>query len=57
VVLNKLDLPEAQQAADLFQQALGSQDVIRISALNKQGVQDLVARMRELLSRFDGQAS
>jgi GTP-binding protein len=57
VVLNKLDLPEAQQAADAFQQALAYKDVIRISALTKRGVQDLVARMRELLSRYHGQAS
>jgi GTP-binding protein len=56
VVLNKLDLPEAQEAAVAFLQAFGG-DVIRISALTKQGVQTLVARMRELLNRYHEQAS
>ncbi len=57
VVLNKLDLLEAQQGADLFQRALSSKDVIRISALTKLGVPELVTRMRELLSRDHGQAA
>jgi GTP-binding protein len=49
VTLNKMDLPAAQEAADLFAAALDTEPVILISAIKKTGIKRLVSRILELL--------
>lgn len=53
VVLNKMDLPGAPQAADAFAAALDAAPVLFISAVNKKGVKPLISRILELLDRTD----
>jgi GTP-binding protein len=49
LVLNKMDLPETQPAADAFQAALDEKQVVLISALEKTGVKKLISQILELL--------
>lgn len=51
VVLNKMDLPEAPEKADLFQNALGKANVFRISAATTKGVNELKAKLAEMVNR------
>ena len=51
VVLNKMDLPGAREAADAFEAALGTEPVILISALKKRGLKRLISRAIELLDK------
>lgn len=54
VVLNKLDLPGAAQAAEGFRSAAGAIDVLCISAVTGKGIKDLKFKIIELLNRSDG---
>jgi GTP-binding protein len=49
VVLNKMDLPGAEAAADRFSQALGTEEVFRISALTRRGVDGLTDHLAHRL--------
>jgi GTP-binding protein len=51
VALNKMDLPEAQEAAAVLATALDPEPVFFISALQKQGLKKLISRILELLER------
>jgi GTP-binding protein len=51
VTLNKMDLPGAKKAADIFAAALDDEPVIFISALKKKGMKRLISRIIELLDR------
>ena len=51
VVLNKMDLPGAREAADAFEAALDTEPVILISALKKSGLKRLISRAIELLDK------
>jgi len=53
VVLNKMDLPGAPEAAETFAAALDAEPVLFISAVNKKGVKPLISRILELLERTD----
>lgn len=53
VVLNKIDQPGAAAAADRFQSALADEDVLRISAINGNGVDGLISRIVRILERDD----
>lgn len=53
VVLNKMDLPEAKKAAEVFATALSAEPVFCISALNKKGLRKLISRIIELLDQSD----
>ena len=53
VVLNKIDLPGAQEAAALFQGALDDQEILSISALTGQGIDQMLGRILNMLERFD----
>ena len=53
VVVNKLDQPGTAAAADRFQAALEGEDVLRISAIEGSGVEQLVSRIIQLLDRND----
>ena len=52
VVLNKLDLPGAQELAKSFQSALKGEQVILISALTGKGIEKLKSRVIHLLDKF-----
>ena len=49
VVLNKMDLPDAREAAKKFQAAIKEKQVILISALTGQGVENLKSKIIQLL--------
>lgn len=53
VVLNKMDVKWAEDAAALFVQALGKPNVLRISAATGQGLDNLTATLYNLLERLD----
>lgn len=53
VVLNKLDLPEAQNAAEIFQSAIKDKEVLFISALTGQGLEQLKSQIVQLLDSND----
>lgn len=49
VVLNKMDLPDSEEKADLFRPELEDQDILSVSALTKEGVDRLLSRIVERL--------
>ena len=49
VVLNKLDLPGAEQKAECFRNALPDMDILSISAQNAEGLELLKSRITQLL--------
>ncbi len=51
LVLNKMDLPEAEERADIFQQAIGDVPVYRISAATTEGVARLKDKLAEMVNR------
>ena len=51
VVLNKMDLPGTQEAADAFAAAMDAEPVILISAIKKRGIKRLISRILELLDK------
>jgi GTP-binding protein len=53
VALNKMDLPGAQAAADVFTAVLDAEPVILISAIKKKGIKQLISRILELLDKPD----
>ncbi|MCJ8500933.1 GTPase ObgE [Desulfatitalea alkaliphila] len=53
VVLNKLDITEAEASADAFCRALSGVEVVRISAATGQGVQRLTHLLRQRLDLLD----
>lgn len=53
VVLNKMDLPGAPEAADLFQKALPDCQVLRISAFTTKGVRSLKETLADALNDVD----
>jgi GTPase len=53
VVLNKLDLPEAQNVAEIFQSAAKDKKVLFISALTGQGLEQLKSQIVHLLDSND----
>ena len=54
VVLNKIDLPHAAEAARRFQTALKTKDVLTISALTGEGIERLTSYLDDMLERHDG---
>ena len=53
VVLNKMDLPDAPELAEIFQEALGDVTVHRISAATTKGVAELKEKLAEMVHRDD----
>jgi GTP-binding protein len=53
VVLNKMDVKWAQDAAALFAEAYGETDLLQISAATGQGLQRLTAVLCNHLDRLD----
>jgi len=51
LVLNKMDLPEAEERADLFQKAMGDVTLIRISAATTEGVAGLKEKLADMVNR------
>lgn len=57
IVLNKLDLSEAETLADRFETALAGQPVLRVSAATGQGVEPLKNQLAKILQELDEDAS
>ncbi len=57
VVLNKLDQPGGEAAAERFQSAIGPVEVVRISALRRTGIDGLISRILRVLDRGDEHGS
>jgi len=53
LVLNKMDLPGCQRLAAMFKAAAGPREVFLISAVTRQGVDRLVARLAAMLELSD----
>lgn len=51
IVLNKLDLPGAKEAADIFQSAAKEKNIALISAITGKGVNHLILRILEILDK------
>jgi GTP-binding protein len=51
VVLNKMDLPDVREAVKKFQTAVKEKQVILISALTGQGIENLNSKIIQLLDR------
>jgi GTPase len=54
VVLNKLDIPDADEAANIFKSAAKDKKVFMISAINKTGVDELKSQIVKLLDNMNG---
>ncbi|MGD1973591.1 MAG: GTPase ObgE [Desulfobacterales bacterium] len=54
LVLNKMDLPGANQTAKTFQAMIKDRDVLLISALTRKGIEQLISKIIERLDRFHG---
>ena len=52
VVLNKMDMPAAKEAAELFQAVIENQKVILISAITGAGVDRLISELAEAIDKF-----
>ena len=60
VVINKIDLPDAREYADLLRESLserGVDDIVAISALTREHVQGLVQRVFEIASQLPARAA
>lgn len=57
VVLNKMDIPEADAAADVFITAAGLKTAFKISAATKSGIDDLKNHLFALLCKYHEQPS
>ena len=53
VTLNKMDLAESEQKAAVFAEALGGQEVLTISAVEKTGLKQLISRITSLLDELN----
>ncbi|MDI6687778.1 MAG: GTPase ObgE [Desulfobacterales bacterium] len=51
IVLNKLDIPGANEAADIFQSAAKEKNIALISAITGKGVKHLILRILEILDK------
>lgn len=54
VVLNKLDMPGAQKAADLFRSAAKGQKIFLISAKTGNGIKDFKLKLAEMIAKIRG---
>jgi GTP-binding protein len=54
LVLNKMDLPGANQTAKTLQAMLKDREVLLISALTREGVEELISKIIERLDQFHG---
>jgi len=54
VVLNKLDIPDSDEAANIFKSAATDKKVLLISAINGTGIDELKSQIVKLLDNFSG---
>ena len=54
VVLNKLDIPDANEPANIFKSAAKDKNVLLISAINKTGIKELKSQIVKLLDNDTG---
>ena len=53
VVLNKMDLEGSQEIASMFTAALGAEEVLTISAIERIGLKQLASRITSILEKID----
>lgn len=54
IVLNKLDIPDADEAANIFKSAATDKKVLLISAINGTGIDELKSQIVKLLDDYSG---
>jgi len=54
VVVNKLDLPDAEEAANIFKSAAKDKKILQISAINGAGIDELKSQIIKLLDNYSG---
>ena len=54
VVLNKLDIPDADESANIFKSAAKDKKILLISAINGTGIDELKSQIVKLLDDFSG---
>jgi GTPase len=54
VVVNKLDLPGADEAANIFKSAAKNKKILLISAINQTGIEELKSQIVKLLDNYSG---
>jgi len=54
VVVNKLDLPGADEAANIFKSAAKDKKILLISAINQTGIEELKSQIIKLLDNYSG---
>jgi GTPase len=54
LVLNKMDLPGTDRTAKILQEELKDREVLLISAVTREGVEELILKIIERLDRFHG---
>ncbi len=54
LVLNKMDLPGTDRTATIFQARLKNREALLISAVNREGVEQLISKLIERLDQFHG---
>jgi GTP-binding protein len=54
VVVNKLDLPGADEAANIFKSAAKDKKILLISAINQAGIEELKSQIVKLLDNYSG---
>ncbi len=55
VVLNKIDLTDAEEKVEAFRKALGQPGVLAVSAATGAGIRELVRRLAQTIGKKDGQ--
>ena len=54
LVVNKLDLPGADEAAKIFKSAAKDKKILLISAINRTGIEELKSQIVKLLDNYSG---
>ncbi len=54
LVVNKLDLPGADEAANIFKSAAKDKKILLISAINRTGIEELKSQIVKLLDNYSG---
>ena len=54
LVINKLDLPGADEAANIFKSAAKDKKILLISAINRTGIEELKSQIVKLLDNYSG---
>ena len=56
LALNKMDLPGTKKAVEIFQAAVDNENIMQISALTREGLNGLIAKITEFLAKVHADA-